>query len=361
MKIALVTTTINVPHVLALYAKYGPDVMMFIVGDRKTDDIAVVNFLFDHCPNHMYYGIDVQHQLYPKLSRLIGENCIQRRNIGTLEAAKWGADVIVMIDDDNIPLNNAYFDNTISPFFVTKMTAQMPHGCVYPIDVPTVFNGLKASSPSGWFDVGQLLQPHAEHRGFPHTKRAQASFEGVTDAKIGVAAGICMGDPDIGAVERIANGPIVHGVSEILRSGVVTDPRETWTVFNSQNTAFIRELAPAMFMLPGVGRYDDIFASLICQRVMREKGLHVHFGRPFVWQQRNQHDLTKDLVAEVLGMQTIERFADWLANLEFAHGGLSNSVEFVRYLFEAMPDTLLPGHVIATARDVWCDEIEKVM
>lgn len=336
MKTALVTTTINVPRVLALYRAYGPNVHFFIAGDRKSDDAAITNFLID-IPNHSYYGIDWQHKLYPRLSQLIGENCIQRRNIATLEAVKWGADVIVMIDDDNIPLRWDYFSGSVGQNY----------------------HGLKATSPSGWFDVGQLLQPAAEHRGFPHTKRAQPAFEGVTDAKIGVAAGICMGDPDIGAVERIANGPIVHGVSEILRSGVVTDPRETWTVFNSQNTAFIRELAPAMFMLPGCGRYDDIFASLICQRVMREKGLHVHFGRPFVWQQRNKHDLTKDLMMEIMGMQVIEKLVGLLEQMSLGGDTIHQARTIFSHFDES--DAAVLSRISIEAAFVWCDEIEKVL
>lgn len=343
MKIALVTTTINVPRVLALYRAYGPDVHFFIAGDRKSDDIAITNFLID-IPNHSYYGIDWQHKLYPRLSHLIGENCIQRRNIATLEAVKWGADVIVMIDDDNIPLDKNYFWNAVQTDPTPTSWTRLP------------FSGLKATSPSGWFDVGQLLQPAAEHRGFPHTKRAQPAFEGITDAKIGVAAGICMGDPDIGAVERIANGPIVHGVSEILRSGVVTDPRETWTVFNSQNTAFIRELAPAMFMLPGCGRYDDIFASLICQRVMREKNLHVHFGRPFVWQQRNAHDLIKDLRQEIEGMDHIVHLAGILDHMRFFA-----DEHPARTIFKKLVEIdWFPTRASEAALE-WCDEIEKVL
>ena len=87
--------------------------------------------------------------------------------------------------------------------------------------------------------------------------------------------------------------PIVHRVSELLRAGIVVNPKTTHTVFNSQNTAVIRELAPAFFMVPQWGRYDDIFASLMVQRLMRERGLVTHFGQPFVWQQRNAHDLLK--------------------------------------------------------------------
>ena len=155
--------------------------------------------------------------------------------------------------------------------------------------------------------MGQLLEPPASHRGFPYDIKPALQFSPVTNAKIGVAAGICLGDPDIDATTRIVNAPIVTNVSELLRAGIVVNPQNTWTVFNTQNTAFIRELAPAMFCAPGFGRFDDIFASLITQAIMRDKGYHVHFGKPFVWQQRNPHNLVKDLKAELFGMEHIHK------------------------------------------------------
>src|ERR1700684_3197168 len=103
MKTALITTTINVPHVLALYRKLGPDVRFFIAGDHKTPDKAYqfVAELGD-C-----YCILPDAQEDWKCSALIGWNTVQRRNIALLEAVKWGADLIITIDDDNIPLGIA--------------------------------------------------------------------------------------------------------------------------------------------------------------------------------------------------------------------------------------------------------------
>ena len=299
MKTALITTTVHVPTVLQLYRKLDPSVAFFVAADLKTSPEAYE--LCASIPNCKIYSPDRQKELGYECSALLGWNNIGRRNIALLEALKWGADLIVMVDDDNIPMESTYFYNF--------------KDAIYDILDPAVggnWHGLAATSSTGWFDVGTLLDPVAPHRGFPHTEASPPIVEPVTDARIGVAAGICLGDPDISACTRIANAPTVHRVSEVLRSGVVTDPRETWTVFNSQNTAFIRELAPCFLMVPQFGRYDDIFASLVAQRVMRELNLHVHFGQPFVWQQRNQHDLLKDLRAEMWGQENILAFAEWL-------------------------------------------------
>lgn len=330
MKVALITTTINTPHVLKLYRQHGPDVKFFIALDKKL------------APDIGSYGYDELISWLTPLwqsdnwscSELIGWNCIQRRNLALLEAVKWGADVIVSIDDDNIPLDSDYFLNAKQLYSVGGRS------------------GLKAESLDGWFDYGKLLHPPAPQRGFPITKSAQPSFTSVVDAKVGVVAGTILGDPDISAVTRIANGPIAHGFSELLRTGFVVDPDETWTVFNSQNTAFIRELAPAFFMLPGIGRYDDIYASLIMQRVMAERKLHVHHGKPFVWQQRNPHDLMKDLQAEMFGMLNVERFAKYLDSVVLAPGSVIAQLRQILDGLDVLPNSfgLLPTDTIAAYR-----------
>src|ERR1700758_1270639 len=100
MKVALVTTTIFVPHVLRLYRRCDPDVRFFIAGDWKTPLEA--NTLAGEIKNAWVIYPEMQREW--KCSELIGWNCIQRRNIATLEALKWGADIIVFVDDDNIPV-----------------------------------------------------------------------------------------------------------------------------------------------------------------------------------------------------------------------------------------------------------------
>lgn len=335
MKTALITTTINVPTVLALYRKYGPDVRFFVAVDLKTPNLA----------HDVFRGIE-NCEVVPvgtawKADALIGNNCIQRRNIALLEALKWGAEVIVSIDDDNIPPNENYFKDFQKVF-------DWPH------------SGFLASSPTGWFDVGQLLNPVSPHRGFPYNKAAAPHFSSVVEARVGVAAGICLGDPDISAVTRIANGPTVHSVSELLHSGVVTDPRKTWTVYNTQNVSFLRELAPAMFCPPSLGRFDDIVASLVTQKIMRERGLHIHFGKPFIFQQRNEHNLVNDLAAELWGMLNIKNVAERLDNISLTQ--TDSAVEQVRRIYRVFLEfaSWFPNQA-AEAALAFCDDCEGVL
>lgn len=291
MRIALVTTTINLPTVLHLYRKCSSAVKFFVTGDTKSPDDDIVH-TFTADKHFEYFSFDKQETLGYKCFPLIGPKSIQLRNIAFLEAAKWGAEIIVSIDDDNIPLDRAYFND-----FERALT----HPC----------NGLEVSSDNGWFDVGQLFNPTAKHRGFPHNILPANQFRATVDAQIGIAAGLCLGDPDIDASTRMVAKPIVHHISEILRSGVTVHPG-THTVFNSQNTAIRRSLLPAWGMIPFVGRMDDIYASLIVQRIMRERNLCVRFGPPMIWQQRNQHNLVKDMRGEIDGYENVEKLASIL-------------------------------------------------
>lgn len=340
MRTALVTTTINVPHVLRLYRALDAHVRFFVAGDWKTPLEA--NILMGEIGNAWMIFPEMQWSW--ACSDPIGWNCIQRRNIATLEALKWGADLIINIDDDNIPLDSYYFHAFKSA--LTEMTQtgwQSRH-----------FNGLRAVPPNGWWSAYGAFP----HRGFPIGVNIETAYDFVVDTKVGVAAGVCLGDPDIDAYTRLSQAPFVHEVGEVTRAGYIVDPNMTRTVFNSQNTAFVRELAPAMFMLPGIGRHDDIYASLICQRVMRDRGYVTHFGPPFVWQQRNAHNLINDLKAEIFGMEHIVEFADWLDVLDLGQAPVLNQV---RLIYGKMSDLKWMPAQAHEAGLAWCDDVERVL
>lgn len=338
MKTALCSTTINVPHVLKLYRACDPDVRIFIAGDHKTPK-AAYEFILS-MDNTQVSLPESGHQW--KCSELIGWNSIQRRSIAFLEALKWGAEIIVSIDDDNAPLCTPY-----CTWHQSNLT--VPH------------DGLMAHNVNledDWFDVGSLLTPPAKHRGIPigYAPRRN-NFTHAVGAKVGVSAGICLGDPDIDAVTRIASAPEVHQVSQVLEAGVVNNPH-SWTAFNSQNTAVLRELIPAWGMIPFVGRMDDIYASLIVQKVMRERNLHVHFGKPFVWQSRNEHNLIKDLRGEIDGYENVARLADVLDHITLPGKSV---IDDCRRIWETLNHAgWMPGRSVS-AMSAYLDDCESVL
>jgi len=331
-KIALITTTINVPEVLALYRQCDQEVRFFVAGDQKTSK-GVAEFV-EALGNARYIAPDEQHRW--NCSEPVGWNCIQRRNIAMLEALEWGADIIVSVDDDNIPMDRNYFAD------IRRLMGGR-------------FSGLSAVGFNYWFDIGQLLQPVAKHRGFSHDVKALWSIKPAVDARVGVCAGLCLGDPDIDAVTRMALAPEVHSMSELARRGLIVD-KTTWTVFNSQNTAIRRQFAPYFFMFPGVGRYDDIYASLIVQWAMWAFDYHVHFGDPAIWQQRNPHNLMKDLRAEIEGMEKVKHIPRLLAGVSSFDG--LKSLEEVFALLAV--NGILPKATFQ-ACEAWIRDIEEVL
>jgi hypothetical protein len=100
---AIVTTTINPPTeaLIKFSSMNGWD--LIIVGDKKTPHNDYARMEVSR-PNVKYISPDEQEHKYPKLSQLIGWNCIQRRTFGFIEAFHRNLyDVVATVDDDNIP------------------------------------------------------------------------------------------------------------------------------------------------------------------------------------------------------------------------------------------------------------------
>lgn len=298
--IALVMPTIYVPHVLVRYRELVPDMPFFVIGDEGAPDDEIRQLLRSIGPAQ-YYSADDQRKLGYESTELIDWHHPGRRSIGFLEAIRAGADAIISTDDDNIALNDSYFQD-------------------YERIVGSVFSGIQASSERGWVDAAWFLQPSVHHRGFPH--QLWHPFEpptvgSVTGAHIGVAAGLWLGDPDIDAVTRIVNRPACMTASPVADAGFVVEP-SCYSPFNSQNTAFVRDLLPTMLMLTPYGRFDDIWCSYLTERVMRNHGWAVYYGKPYVWQQRTGRTqrLMRDLSVEIEGMEATLRFTGILDDMK---------------------------------------------
>lgn len=340
MKIALISTTIYASHVFELYRKFGKDVSMIIAGDTKTPDDRVRQIL-KPLGDARYLSVADQQALNYKSSDVIGWGSIQRRNIALLEAIRTKADIIISIDDDNIPTTADYFEQFSSV-------------------LSRPYSGLGVSSRRNWFDVGMFLVPPTPHRGFPYSLRhldPDLVVSPLIDASVGVAAGLWLGDPDIDAMTRIANRPMVYNMGEQLRSGLAVLPG-CFTPFNSQNTAYLAELAPLMMVWIGVGRYDDIWASYVAERVMMETKHVVHYGKPYVWQERNQQNLFKNLKDEIFGMETTDRFVADLLNIDVGKG---STIERLRRIYRGLSKADYIPEKSKLLGDAWCDDVERVL
>lgn len=330
MKIAVITTTIRIPQVLQLYREYDQEVVFFIAGDLKTPHEEVQKLCREL--SDCYYFGPAQQSVW-QVSEALGWNCIQRRNIALLEALKWGADLIITIDDDNFPLASDYFAD-----FRYIMSGQHS-GMLYQSD---------------WFDVGQYLVPPIPQRGFPTTEISGHWFGLSFDMDVGVAQGAVLGDPDCSAVDRISQNPLCHNASAALMAGIFVDPYQSWSIFNSQNTAFRRCIAPCMFVWPNVGRYDDIYASLVAQRVLREQDMVVHFGEPAVWQARRPQDSLKNLADELKGMSSVVEITQVLDDTELQGG----STDMLAKCVQALGNYIPKGRAVF---DLWRADVESAL
>jgi len=287
---AIVTTTINPPTKALLkfheFAKKNNWVLV-VVGDKKTPGDLYDAMRDDHL---VYLEPAWQEMRYPELSDLIGWNCIQRRNFGFLWALEAGAEIIATVDDDNIP---------------------------YKIWGTDIFVGRTARVDT--WDTGKEIfdplfhSPEFWHRGYPiqllDDSKIEPQHRSVESREILVQADLWDGEPDIDAICRIVRTwdgriPVEYRHKDIY-TGREMGP------FNSQNTYLSRKVFPTYFLFPHVGRMDDIWASYVTQAKFPNS---VVYGPATVFQERNPHDLAKDLEAEMLGykhnLELVRRLKD---------------------------------------------------
>jgi reversibly glycosylated polypeptide len=355
---AIVVPTINVPTNLTEWAtQLDPDHdIIVVVGSQKTPHDAVESFIETLPVPTEYMHPDAPVSTQWKTSALLERNHHHRRNLGVLQALSYGKtlmeplELLITIDDDNYPLTPRWVD-IASRLLAEPNTRQVVH------------------SEVGWWNAGLLCNPTVTHRGFPIGLRSH-DIQGIKSEyldprgeRIGVVAGLWKGDPDIDAIERIALNPQVRYVS-----ASVTLEARTWCPFDSQSTVLAGDLTPMLCMWTSVGRYDDIWASYLLRAVMDPLGWHVTYGYPLVRQDRNKHDLLKDLAAETYGMQHTERLCSELREISaeiktsVENGdGATSPWQYFKYAVARVSDVCywLPERTINTLQ-VWCDDVDEI-
>ena len=263
--IYIATTTINPPtKALKLFAK-NKNCKLIVALDKKSKK-------FDLKPS-VVLSTEYQEKKWPKLSKLIGWNCIQRRNFAILEAYNRGAEVIALIDDDNIPYKN-WFKN----IYVDKK-----------IKCKEILTNKKIFDPVGYTNHSNLW-----HRGLPlelvNNRKYKIGKKNLIRPDI--QANFWNGDPDIDAVCRMIFKPECN-----FKKSLFPFFSKKISPFNSQNTLISRKVVRDYFLFPHIGRMDDIWASFY----VTSKKYKVIYNEPTVYQQRNVHNLIKDFKDEYIG------------------------------------------------------------
>ena len=256
-----------------------PDWDIVVIGDLKTPEDYSLE-------NGIYVSPEEQEKYDKELSDAIGWNCIQRRNFGLLWAHDMGADIVAVIDDDNIP-----YDDWGQNLMVGKE-----------VEVNYYKNDLPAFDP-----IGATNEKHIWHRGYPLQLISRRDYSKVSKKIVhaDVQADFWNGDPDIDAICRMEHAPECNfdpSCFPIANNKVAP--------FNSQNTFLKASLLKDYFLFPHVGRMDDIWASYYVQA----KGAQVVFGKASVYQQRNEHDLVRDMRQEYLGYENNLKIVTELAD-----------------------------------------------
>jgi hypothetical protein len=302
----IITTTINTPHLLRQYvldsAQFGRRLeQLIVIGDLKTPTEAkeycdALSREF-HLPIR-FVSADNQKDLlkqWPVFAEFLPWNCIQRRNIGLLLAYQGTADIVVTIDDDNFLSQADYLG------FHAHLGETLALESV--------------NNQAGWWNVCDMLECaqgiRFYHRGHPLSKRWSTDEDYETITKVRgravVNAGLWLDDPDVDALTRLYFPIRVTKPSKSYRERIACGIG-TWAPFNSQNTALLRELIPAYFLFPHIGRYDDIWASYVIRHISDSLGDYVTYGAPLVRQKRNPHNYFKDFDAERFGMECNDVF-----------------------------------------------------
>ena len=263
--IYIATTTINKPtKALKLFAK-NKRCKLIVALDKKSKKFEL--------KNSVVLSTKYQEKKWPKLSKLVVWNCIQRRNFAILEAFERGADVIALIDDDNIPYNN-WFKN----IYINRQ-----------IKCKEIKTNKKIFDP-----VGYTNHPNLWHRGLPLELVNNRKYK--TDKKKlikpDIQANFWNGDPDIDAVCRMIFKPECN-----FKKNLFPFFSKKISPFNSQNTLIARKVIKDYFLFPHIGRMDDIWASFY----VTSKKYSVLYNEATVYQQRNAHNLIKDFKDEYIG------------------------------------------------------------
>ncbi len=305
MKTTIVTTTIHVPRTLDslvdnLVRYERADIDFVVIGDRKTpaETGPYLETLSTRGYPVAYWDVERQVEWlrrFPALDAAIPWNCIQRRNLGYLAAYECGADLIISIDDDNFVTGDDFFGG----HSITGQRRKLP----------------AVTSSTGWFNPCDLLATDSGrriyHRGFPFSHRWENEQLSYAEQEVHVVvnAGLWTGVPDVDAIAHLEAPVEVAGFRPGVPDSVVLGP-QTCAPFNSQNTSFVREAAPLMFLqvmgdevlgMP-LGRYDDIWMSYFARKIIGHLGGAITFGRPLMRQDRNPHDFVRDMWQELPGI-----------------------------------------------------------
>lgn len=333
---AIVLTTINIPkNIPEFMEKADEDWVPVVVGDLKTPHDKVKEIC--DTAHGIYLSPDIQKTLGFSHTGAIPWNCYDRKNIGYLFALREGAEVIFSTDDDNYPS-----DHWDSYAHLGKQQCKV------------------VSSPTGWWNCCTLGDVDIAPRGYPYwliNEKPEYTFL-EKEVDIAVQAGLWLGDPDIDAMTRLVKNPTVASYTD---EDIALDT-DTMCPYNTQNTFITREMMPANMLWScartSVYRYDDIFAGYAGQVIAKYHGKTVKFGRPHLFQERNYHDIIKDMYSEIGGMECQPEIFSIFNTLQFRSQQISDNLK--ELVYTAVDKVSVLPESLKKQVDSWCNDLSEI-
>ena len=274
--IYIATTTINFPTTALKKFSQNKNCKLIVALDKKSKNFNL--------QNSIVLSTRYQKKKWPKLSKLVGWNCIQRRNFAILEAFERGAKEIALIDDDNIP-----YDGWFNKIYLNKQ-----------IKAKEIKVNKKVFDPVGYTNHKNLW-----HRGYPLEMVNNRKYKNLGNKLIipDVQASFWDGDPDVDAITRFIFNPTCK-----FKKKYFPFFSKKISPFNSQNTLISRKIIKDYFLFPYIGRMDDIWASYY----ITSKKYKVLYSEPTVFQRRNIHNYIDDFKKEIIGYNNNVKLIDAL-------------------------------------------------
>lgn len=300
-KISVVTTSIYplswILEYVENFLKFDVDLdhlTFIIVGDHKTPEVHI-DKLSDVVE---YWSPKYQDRWLMKTfpdkfdlikDLLVPENDMRRRNFGYLRAVELDSDIVITIDDDNLPLK----DKSWLDLHVNGLTYFNPRiGSKNRIINPCQF--LTLNHPGVYSRGYPLSAYYSNDVSYPSGRSKSILNLGLWINKPDVDSFMNLLYPDLSSEGYLGNLHFCFSAS-----------KNNYFPVNTQNTSFKKELSifHNLYMEPSlIHRYDDIWIGLIVQRLIHKMNDSASFGLPIVEHRRNSHDYVKDLKVEFNGI-----------------------------------------------------------
>lgn len=304
---------------------------LIIVADAPQDDPRWRDADWGPVPT-VYYS-DSYERFYGPDSWIFSHRDSACKCFGFLKAVEGGADYIIVLDDDCLPVPEDRFDFNVGKF-------QADH--------------LNALSPPAWCST----IPGMRLRGLPYG--SWGVIGGTEDLLVHM--GLWSNVPDLDAIQSLAlstpDRVLAHAQSLCgfePPSGIRVMSEQQYWPFCGMHFSFKRRALPALYF-PKMGldspyaRFDDIWCGMLMQRVFREVGLFASVGEPFVEHSRASN-VFANLRKEAPGIEAHENYWRVIESMEFSGEGLEECVQEAATQLQETRDSYLQQW--GQALEVW--------